>query len=98
MPNRKQRKSRNGNKLPGRISAVRADLNALQKDVRGLVSNVGDAAAREVRGVMGGAAGRLESLGTGSIAGVRDAVRNQPLRACAISIGAGALIGALLLR
>jgi ElaB/YqjD/DUF883 family membrane-anchored ribosome-binding protein len=98
MPNRKQRKSRNGNKLPGRISAVRADLNALQKDVRGLVSNAGTMATREVRGVMGEAAHRIESLSTESIAGVRDAVRNQPLKACAISIGAGALIGALLLR
>ena len=98
MPNTKQRKSRNGNKLPGHINAVRADLNTLQKDVRGLVSNASDMATREVRGVMGDAVDRLGSLSTESIAGVRDAVRNQPLKACAISIGAGAIIGALLLR
>jgi ElaB/YqjD/DUF883 family membrane-anchored ribosome-binding protein len=98
MPTSKQRKSRNGNKLPSRMSAVRADLNTLQKDVRGLVSNASDVASREVRGVMGEAVERLGTLRTESIAGVRDAVRNQPLKACAISIGAGAIIGALLLR
>lgn len=98
MAVRKQSKSRNGSKLPGRIKAVRADLNALQKDVRGLVSNASDLATREVRGAMGGAVARIESFSTESIAGVRDVVRSQPFKACAISVGAGALIGALLLR
>lgn len=98
MPNSKQRKSRNGNKLTGKIKAVRTDLDVLQKDVRGLVSNASDVATREVRGAMGEAVDRLETLSTDSIANVRDAVRNQPLKACAISMGAGAIIGALLLR
>ncbi len=66
--------------------------------MRGLVSDVSDVATREVRGAMDGAVERLETWSTESLAGVRDAVRNQPLKACAISIGAGALIGALLLR
>jgi len=93
MRGKRQRKTRNG-----RIDAVRADLDALQKDMRGLVSEVGVVATREVRGAMDGAVERLETLSTESLAGVRDAVRNQPLKACAISLGAGALIGALLMR
>jgi ElaB/YqjD/DUF883 family membrane-anchored ribosome-binding protein len=98
MPTRKQSKSRNGSKLPRRMSAVRADLNALEKDVRGLVTNAGDLATREVRGFIGGAVERLQSLRLERMAGFRDAVRSQPMKACAISIGAGAIIGALLLR
>ena len=93
MRGKRQRKTRNG-----RIDAVRADLDALQKDMRGLVSEVGVVATREVRGAMDGAVERLETLSIESLAGVRDAVRNQPLKACAISLGAGALIGALLMR
>ena len=98
MRSSRQRKSRNGHQVPGRISAVRHDLDALRKDMRGLMSEVGDVATREVRGAMGGAVERLETFGNESLAGVRDAVRSQPLKACAISIGAGAIIGALLLR
>lgn len=98
MRSSRQRKSRNGNHVPGRISAVRADLDALQKDMRGLVSDVSDVATREMRGAMDVAADRLETWSSESLAGVRDAVRTQPLKACALSIGAGALIGALLLR
>ena len=95
---KRQRKSRNGHQVPGRMDAVRADLDALQKDMRGLVSDVGVVASREVRGAMGGAVERFETLSSESLAGVRDVVRSQPLKACAISLGAGALIGALLMR
>jgi hypothetical protein len=80
------------------MSAVRADLDALQRDVRGLVNEVGGAATREVRGAVGTTVSRLEAWGSENLAGMRAAVRNQPLKACVLSIGAGALIGALLLR
>src|SRR5262245_31183742 len=98
MPRRKRKANLNGNPRQGRMSAVRADLNALQKDVRGLMNDVGGSATREVRDVMGGAFERLEEWGTENLAGVREAVRSQPLKACVLSIGAGAILGALLLR
>jgi ElaB/YqjD/DUF883 family membrane-anchored ribosome-binding protein len=98
MPRRKRKSNPNGNHRQGRMSAVRADLDALQKDVRGLMSDVGGSTTREVRDAMGGAVDRLEAWGTTNLASVRDAVRNQPLKACAISIGAGAILGALLMR
>ena len=98
MRARKQNSKRSTRIRPNGMSAVRADLDALQKDVLGLVSDVRGAAGREVRGAVDGAAGWVESFGQENLAGVREAVRSQPLRACALSIGAGAIIGALLLR
>ena len=104
MPRRKQRKSRNGtqanslNHAKNLMGAVRDDLDALQRDVRGLVSDVGSVATEEVRGAMHGAVERIETWSHDNIEGFRDVVRSQPIKACALSIGAGALIGALLLR
>ena len=98
MVSRKGKKARNGSHLQGRMSAVRSDLDALQKDVMGLVNEAGGVATREVRGAVDETVGRLEAWSNENLAGVRKAVRSQPLKACALSIGAGALIGALLLR
>jgi hypothetical protein len=82
------------------LSAVRSDLDTLQKDVRGLVSEVGGVASREVQGAMGGAihsaqeaVERIWSKENGG--GMRDVLRNQPVAACVLSLGAGAIIGAL---
>jgi ElaB/YqjD/DUF883 family membrane-anchored ribosome-binding protein len=93
----KQRKSHNGRRARRRVSALRSDLHAWQKDMRGMMDNVGEA-TREVRGAVGGAFDRLENWGGENLPGVRDAVKSQPFKACALSLGAGALIGALLLR
>jgi hypothetical protein len=95
--------------VQARLSAVRADLDALQEDMRGLVSEVSGAAGQQVQVAMSDAlgaavttaqdaAGRIGDWGNENLGGVRDAVRSQPLAACVISIGAGALLGALLLR
>jgi hypothetical protein len=44
------------------------------------------------------AAQRVGEWGTENLKGVRTAVKSQPLAACMLSMSAGALIGALLLR
>jgi hypothetical protein len=98
MRARKPNRKRGARIRPNGMSAVRADLDALQNDVLGLVGEVRGAAGREVRGAVDGAAGWVESWAQENLAGAREAVRSQPLRACALSIGAGAIIGALLLR
>jgi len=105
MLRRKRKNKSNGSEVQSRLNALRADLDVLQKDMRGLMSDVGDVASKEVHGAMGGAihtaqeaAERLEDWGTENLDGVRDAVRTQPLAACVLSMSAGALIGALLLR
>jgi ElaB/YqjD/DUF883 family membrane-anchored ribosome-binding protein len=102
---RKRKNGRNGTDVGTRFNSVRADLDALQHDVRGLVSEVGGMASDQVSGAVNGAletaydtVDRVGEWSSENINGVRRAVRTQPLAACMISMSAGALIGALLLR
>lgn len=97
MRSTKQRKRRVSSHVKRRVRAMRADLHAWQRDMRGAMNNVGEA-TREIRGTVGEAMDRLEAWGDQNLPGVRDAVRSQPFKACVLSLGAGALIGALLLR
>jgi uncharacterized membrane protein YtjA (UPF0391 family) len=55
MLRRKRKNKSNGSEVQSRLNALRADLDALQKDMRGLMSDVGDVASKEVQGAMGGA-------------------------------------------
>ena len=104
---RKRKNGRNGaqTQVQARLSSVRADLDALQHDVRGLVSDMGEIASERAQGAMNDAmetayetADRVGEWGNENLDGVRRAVRTQPLAACMISMSAGAIIGALLLR
>ena len=89
----KRKNGRNGH-VRVRLMSLRGDLDALQQDMRGLANDVGDAASEQVQGAVNGA---IESAAEAAD-GVRQAVRTQPLAACALSMSAGAIIGALLLR
>jgi len=104
-----RRKRKNGHNggidVQGRLNALRADLDALQQDIGGLMSDVGGAASTQVQGVVNGAmetasdaVDRASEWGNENLEGVRGAVRTQPLAACMLSMSAGAIIGALLLR
>ena len=102
-----RRKKTNGysHDLQERLDALRDDLSALQKDLRGLLSDAGDAANGQVHDAVKGAlrsvedvADRIEEWGSDNLESVRDVVRNQPLAAVAIAMSAGALVGALFLR
>jgi hypothetical protein len=87
--------------MQSRLNSLRADFDALQSDVRGLASDVGDAASTQVRDAIDSASGavdRVSEWGVDNLNGVRSAVKSQPLAACMLSMSAGALIGALLLR
>jgi ElaB/YqjD/DUF883 family membrane-anchored ribosome-binding protein len=98
---RKRKNGRNGADLQGRLSSLREDIDALQQDVRGLMSDVGDVATDQVHDVMDTASETVERVSEWSsdnLEGVRQAVRTQPLAACVLSMSAGAIIGALLLR
>jgi ElaB/YqjD/DUF883 family membrane-anchored ribosome-binding protein len=98
---RKRKNGRNGADLQGRLSSLREDIDALQHDVRGLMSDVGDVATDQVHGAMDTASETVERVtewSTDNLEGVRQAVRTQPLAACVLSMSAGAIIGALLLR
>ena len=95
MPTTRKRKNgRNGADLQARLTSLREDLDNLQHDV-------GDVASDQVHTVVNGASDTVERVtewGTDNLEGVRDAVRTQPLAACVLSMSAGAIIGALLLR
>ena len=91
--------------MQSRLNSLRADFDALQQDVRGLASEVGDVASTQVQELMSDAidscseaVDRVGTWGAENLNGVRTAVKTQPLAACMISMSAGALIGALLLR
>jgi len=102
---RKRKNGRNGADLQGRLSSLREDIDALQHDMRGLMSDVGDVATDQAQAVMNGAmdtasetVDRVSEWSSDNLEGVRQAVRTQPLAACVLSMSAGAIIGALLLR
>ena len=102
------RRRKNGNSnsdVQTRLGALRADLDALQQDIGALVSDVGEAASEQVQGAVSAAkesaseaVERVEEWGNENLEPVREAVRTQPLAACVLSMSAGAIIGALLLR
>jgi hypothetical protein len=94
--------------LEKRLSALQSDLVRLQGDLRGLASAGGNVAAErmadvldgagaEARAAAGRAAEQLESWTNGNLDPVRQQVRSQPLASVLLSVGAGALVGALLL-
>lgn len=100
-----KRKKGNGHDLSARLDSLRDDLGLLQKDLRGLLSDAGGAANEQVHQTVRGAlsslenvADRIEDWGSDNLDSVRDVVRSQPLAAVALSMSAGALIGALFLR
>jgi hypothetical protein len=91
--------------MQSRLNSLRADFDALQHDVRELASDVGDAATMQARELMSDAIGtasnaadRVGEWGYENLNSVRNAVKTQPLAACMLSMSAGAIIGALLLR
>lgn len=97
--------SKNGHDVQQRLDALRGDLDALQADMRGLIHDAGNEAQARVNGAVSNAkqyakdkADEVEEWGEENVESMRDAVRTQPLAACAISMSAGALIGALFLR
>ena len=102
---RKRKNGSTGSDVQTRLSALRADLDTLQQDMRALVSDVGEVASEQVQEAVNGAmesasdaVERVEEWGNENLEPVREAVRTQPLAACMISMSAGAIIGALLLR
>jgi ElaB/YqjD/DUF883 family membrane-anchored ribosome-binding protein len=94
-----------GNGVEARLEALKSDLDALQEDMRGLLTDVKGVASNGVADAMhiatataGDAVERVEDWANDNADVVRAAVRKQPLAACALSMSAGALIGALFLR
>ena len=94
-----------GYDMQAKLDALKADLESLQGHVRGLAGDVGGVAAERMNTVLADAmesvqemTDKIEGWGNDNLESIRDSVRDQPLAACVLSMGAGALLGALLLR
>lgn len=102
---RSSSRKKNGNHFETRISALKEDFDSLQHNVRELLDAVGHDASDGISSAAGAAsetimsaAGQVETWGEAGTESVRGAIRTQPLAAIALSMGAGALIGAYLRR
>lgn len=96
---------KNGSDVDARIRALKSDFDELQKDMRKLVESLGEAAGEGVSGMAssaqraaGDAVHQVEVYAEQGVDSVRGAIREQPLAAIALSMGAGAIIGTLLRR
>src|SRR3712207_1692993 len=107
MAARRKRTTANGNDndMQGRLDALMADLEALQHDMKGLAGDVGGVATERMNDALNSAmeavtdmAERVEGWGEDNLENLREQVRSQPLASVVLSIGAGAILGALLLR
>jgi ElaB/YqjD/DUF883 family membrane-anchored ribosome-binding protein len=107
MAARRKRSTANGNDndMQGRLDALMADLEALQSDMKGLAGDVSGVATERMNDALQSAmeavqdmAERVEGWSEDNLENLRDQVRNQPLASVVLSMGAGAILGALLLR
>ncbi len=101
----RKKNGHDGNDVSARLNAIRSELDALQKNILGLLDDVKGTAGEQVQGAVKnaslsakGAVDCANAWGNESLDGMRETVRGRPLAVCALSIGAGALLGALLLR
>lgn len=101
MPRRSRRTESGPEQVENRLSALRQDLEALQQDMRGLGEGVGEAAQERLREALKATetlAAQMDEWTTENLDSLKETIREQPLAACAISLGIGALLGALILR
>jgi ElaB/YqjD/DUF883 family membrane-anchored ribosome-binding protein len=102
------RKERNGTRAlttDARIAVLRGDIERLQKNMKSLAADAGDAANSGVHDAIRAtedAAQQVledaEEWANENMDSVRERIRDEPLKYCLISFGVGAILGALFLR
>lgn len=100
MAQKRKRRNGNGNGSPT-IASLQEDLAALQSNMNKVFAGLGGVASAGMGQAMHAAedvVGQVETIGQDGVETVRSTIRSQPLIACAISVSAGALLGALLAR
>jgi ElaB/YqjD/DUF883 family membrane-anchored ribosome-binding protein len=100
MP-RRRRSDTGPDQVESRLAALKQDLEALQQDMRGLGEGVGEAAQERLREALRATEGlrtQMDEWTNENLDSLKESIREQPLAACAISLGMGALLGAILLR
>lgn len=91
------RRKRGMKKVEAQLEALQSDLNDLQKDARALAGHVGRTASEAIDAA-GVAYNGAQKWTNRNMHSMRGTVRNQPLTAVLVSLGAGAVLGALFLR
>ncbi|HEY3779402.1 MAG TPA: hypothetical protein VGL35_15225 [Rhizomicrobium sp.] len=84
-------------KIADQLESLQSELTALRKDARKLtdgLSRTADAAVTTAEAAYDG----VGNWTTDNVGLMREWSRNQPLTACLLSLGAGAVLGALFLR
>ncbi|HEY6578444.1 MAG TPA: hypothetical protein VIY09_03915 [Rhizomicrobium sp.] len=92
-----RRRRKDVQKITAQLEQLQSELGILRKDARKLANGVTDAAGTAVDAA-GGAYDEMGKWTVDNIGSMRDTVRNQPLMSLLISLGAGAVLGALFLR
>jgi ElaB/YqjD/DUF883 family membrane-anchored ribosome-binding protein len=92
-----RRKKRGLKKVEEQLDALQSELNSLHKDARVIAGNIGKAAGNAYDTAEAAYNG-VERWTTDNVKSVRGSVRDQPLTAVLVSLGAGAVLGALFLR
>lgn len=95
----------NGRQVDDRISELQEDFESLQHAFASLLDHMAQdtsegmaGAAKTASDAIAGAAGQVETWSEAGTETVRGAIRTQPLAAIALSMGAGALLGAYMRR
>jgi len=114
VANRKSKKSRKPSDQ--KLSALRADLDALQDDMKNVVGDVGNVASGAAQAAVASAreiaerayrlahearetvADEFEEWSDENLESMRDQIRSKPMAAVALSLIAGLIVGAILLR
>lgn len=101
---RKQKPS-NGDEFQAKLDALKSDLEVLQRDLKGLAGGAGAAAAERLNNALNDALGTVQDLGdrvedwsSDHLASLRKSVREQPLAACMLAMGVGAVLWSVLFR
>ena len=84
-------------KLTAQLEELQSELGNLRKDARKLASGMSEAAGAAVNAA-GAAYDDVGKWTVDNIGSMRSSVRDQPLMALVITLGAGAILGALFLR
>lgn len=92
-----RRKRKATQRMAAQLDALQSDLTALRKDAKEFANGIGKVAESAVDAVEDTYDG-VGKWTNGNLSSMRESVRGQPLTACLVSLGAGALIGAFLLR
>jgi hypothetical protein len=84
-------------RIAAQLDALQSDLTTLRRDAKEFANGIGKVAESAVDAVEDTYNG-VGKWTNGNLGSMRESVRSQPLMACLISLGAGAMIGALFLR